>query len=1717
MAVRALVAFTRLDRLFTLRSKYANQKANRARLEMTPLEERVVPDGTQVNLAWLADGAEPGTPAQFRLTRVADQATIDGAGLTVALQLTGTAVRGTDYTVPGDTTETLGDPVLVTFEPGQSTADLSLAVIDDALNEGRESVAAQLLAGQDYDIGTANPVSAWVADDELWIEADADPVLRGQEVTFSLPQYAVGVTGIEWDANYDGTTFQPVANETAASFTTTFTTSGNRVVAARVTDANSNAQIVTLDVTVAPAGTAVTLEWVADGAEPGTTGTLRFTRTVAQAEIDANPLTVTFLTGGTATPGTDYTLVGASDTAPAVGSLVTITFAAGQSTADLSVAVSDDAESEGWESVTAQLQAGTGYTAETADPVTVWLADDELWLEADADPVFKGQEVTFWLPEDAEGIVTVEWDANYDGATFQPQAGANDMWLATTFTAAGTFTVAARVTDANEVAQIITLNAVVENPPPELTVPADLTAVVGVPVPLVALADAESGIASVEWSFSYYSDDYEWYFETDPTLTDLSEMYTFAWAGEYDVQVKVTDNNEKSSEGWFHVSVTNAAPTAAPVVATRADGSPLGTGINEGQSVTFTIAELDPDALDTVTVYADWLGTGEYIQLYEGDFTVTADGSVSVTHQYDDNSTTAGEPNKAFATKFWLEDEWGAVLDLPAVNVVVRNIAPVAILSPGPAGGTEASALTRTGIILRQMVAGGNRIAFIDVVDSAADVATLRYHWKVTDVNGENAGDETEFDGGSALDLPDYRAGHIYKVEAYIEDKDGGKTEFPLFYAVVNAPNMVSGDWPTTGTAGTVFMFGAPPWSPEHLLFGSLFLHNDGTATASAAPTGYNWAGFAPQIEKTGEGVWKPGGDVPSTYTAEFKLTADSLTHVASLVGATVAYQIKVSVYDVERSSWWDDNFELLSSETFNTSAVEIPWPGQDRRIEIEARAYLVRDGQTLGSTIPWYDCTPAWSHRIVIETEKTPTTLEHMESLAQALQGVLDLAAQFGNNAQQFVAAITSNPGRVIDILSKGLLQGVEHVGANLLTTGPAKLAEWLGLPGSALPKFLTPGALDTPEKWGSFLLEYAGLTWDNVMNLVRQQLGAGTLAALDQVFAWFNKDGQPIDPSSPNAIAQLLTSIKDKLNVEQIAFDVDVNQLLSQARDKITAMIPGAIAKAGVQLASKFVPGAGMFLTLYKGLQWLLANQTELTSLFTQFSGIIADLNPDKLDPNSALYDPLWTDAAAIAAVKGKVAAGLEGAMVPVLRLAAGQLGLGALPDQMKKALAFVPTKVEEALRKAVAAVAGKVVLALPGGSNLPNGTIASKALASPNQDYLLAAVQDGKDVRVELYKKDALNQYKRFGTGLTDKAFTTFVLPTAQGGDTKTAKEHMTAFAAAAKAVSDKSRQKPTATVSAATIMAELKVLKAAYPTAEARVLADIAANACIALQAGCFATGTKLLTKRGWVAVELLEVGDEVAARHESEPTGEVEWKPIEATFRRTGRILHLHFPSGELIRTTPEHPFWVEGKGWTAAGAIREGDRIATLVGDSVAVSEVFDTEQWEPVYNIRVADFHTYFVGEETWGFSVWAHNAYMPNANQYYVSEGSSYASSARTLYTLLQSYAPSVIGTIAYSVSISDPELAYIYVYYKPSTMTSAQAQAFRDAFADGAQVVFIPGGGDNDHAERQLFLQRRNDIRAIGISNAKGPCGRPVQGGAATGCWKFFQDSNWENVWW
>jgi Pretoxin HINT domain len=114
---------------------------------------------------------------------------------------------------------------------------------------------------------------------------------------------------------------------------------------------------------------------------------------------------------------------------------------------------------------------------------------------------------------------------------------------------------------------------------------------------------------------------------------------------------------------------------------------------------------------------------------------------------------------------------------------------------------------------------------------------------------------------------------------------------------------------------------------------------------------------------------------------------------------------------------------------------------------------------------------------------------------------------------------------------------------------------------------------------------------------------------------------------------------------------------------------------------------------------------------------------------------------------------------------------------------------------------------------------------------------------------------------------------------------------------------------------------------------------------------------------------------VLTRPEFDPESPLEVKVVEEVFVRTAFVLNLHV-GGRVIRTTAEHPFWVKGKGWRHTWEIQPGDPRSSHDGHWTPVEAVTDSKELTTVYNVRVADCHTYFVGGEEWGFSVWAHNS---------------------------------------------------------------------------------------------------------------------------------------------
>lgn len=125
--------------------------------------------------------------------------------------------------------------------------------------------------------------------------------------------------------------------------------------------------------------------------------------------------------------------------------------------------------------------------------------------------------------------------------------------------------------------------------------------------------------------------------------------------------------------------------------------------------------------------------------------------------------------------------------------------------------------------------------------------------------------------------------------------------------------------------------------------------------------------------------------------------------------------------------------------------------------------------------------------------------------------------------------------------------------------------------------------------------------------------------------------------------------------------------------------------------------------------------------------------------------------------------------------------------------------------------------------------------------------------------------------------------------------------------------------------------------------------------------CLAAGTQVWTDMGTKPIEEMQVGDMVLAQDPE--TGELIYKPVlRFTIRPASHLVTLN-AGGESITTSGGHLFWVSGEGWVRARDAQGGSELHGLAG-TVQLSTV-ETAKFEPSYNIIVADFHTYFVGEE--------------------------------------------------------------------------------------------------------------------------------------------------------
>jgi RHS repeat-associated protein len=125
--------------------------------------------------------------------------------------------------------------------------------------------------------------------------------------------------------------------------------------------------------------------------------------------------------------------------------------------------------------------------------------------------------------------------------------------------------------------------------------------------------------------------------------------------------------------------------------------------------------------------------------------------------------------------------------------------------------------------------------------------------------------------------------------------------------------------------------------------------------------------------------------------------------------------------------------------------------------------------------------------------------------------------------------------------------------------------------------------------------------------------------------------------------------------------------------------------------------------------------------------------------------------------------------------------------------------------------------------------------------------------------------------------------------------------------------------------------------------------------------CFAAGTLVQTAEGEKPIEEVEAGDRVLAA-DPEAGEAPRWREVTRTFERASTAILRVRVGSETLSVTPEHPFWVAGKGWTPAGELRAGTLLVGKDGAPVRVDAVTRLEGAFRVYNFEVAGSHTYFV-----------------------------------------------------------------------------------------------------------------------------------------------------------
>lgn len=343
-----------------------------------------------------ADATEQGTPGNF-IVSLPDGVT-STEDITVNYIISGTATATDDYSA-------LIGSVVITA--GNSTANVPVTAVNDLVIEGTETVILEITGGSQtsgitYVPGPDKTASLDIIDDDqdpvnlvLSIAQDLDATESGTNGRFiiSLPFGVTSSEDITVNYTVSGGTATPGSDYTALSGTAIIkagdnsvevsvdplndntieptetviaTLAGGSSTSLTFTGTNSATVNITDDESMLPANLELTVTKVSDATEGGADGS--FMISLPGTVRAANDITVNYLITGTATPGSDYTVLSGTAVIPA-----------GQPGVSVPVTAQNDDLLEASETVILTLNGGTGagITYTGTGNATVNITDDE--------------------------------------------------------------------------------------------------------------------------------------------------------------------------------------------------------------------------------------------------------------------------------------------------------------------------------------------------------------------------------------------------------------------------------------------------------------------------------------------------------------------------------------------------------------------------------------------------------------------------------------------------------------------------------------------------------------------------------------------------------------------------------------------------------------------------------------------------------------------------------------------------------------------------------------------------------------------------------------------------------------------------------------------------------------------------------------------------------------------------------------------------------------------------------------------------------------------------------------------------------------------------------------------------------------------------------------------------------------------------------------------